>query len=94
MDGKANHYARCGQTKAKLQYHIFKFRNENEIPRDSLGLLTMKKKTKNGRGFSTQTLGGFLECFGAKKRAAPPLNLARTCIKQQVLLAGKCYKTL
>ena len=74
MDGYANLFARCGQTKAKLQYHIFEFRNENASPRDSLGLLTMKKKMRNGRGFGTQTLEGFLECFGAKNEQHLPLT--------------------
>jgi len=74
MDGYANLFGRCRQTKVKLQYQIFGIKSENASPRDSLGLLTMKKKMRNGKGFGTQTLGGFFESFGAQNEQHLPLT--------------------
>jgi hypothetical protein len=65
-----------GVGKPMLNYNIIflTLEKKNASPRDSLGLLTMLRKMRSERGFGTQTLGGFLECFGAKFEQHFPLT--------------------
>jgi hypothetical protein len=47
-------------------------------------------ESKKGKGFAPKPCRCFLELFSGQIWAAPPLLLVKTCIKQQIKLAGKC----